>query len=770
MKYVKSEVPTMDDFMRPVLEYANQRSLAFGLHETVYAMADHFNLSTEARAELTEGGNIDKVYYRTNCAILHLIHANFLRQTGRGIYEITDIGREEAKSSNAINVSYLGQKIETKREQELENSIDESIRLFGEKGYIPKVFINKRHYGTVKAIKWVLASEKIQSGFKRIQKIDLLDWSVEAIALKFPEKFTSKELEIAKKRLKQANKDREITCRVSDSLGETTSENKEKQEYQTDNQEEKRIDNNLLNCKFWQEATVDDLTNSIVGGANIKARDSDYAAPLHKAVRYNRKPEVIALLLDQGIDINPRDKNSNTPLHWAAADNKPEVVALLLNKGADINARNKSGNTPLNDAKRNKQLKGSTVYTRLQGKHSKSIQNSTPELSSSYRKEAIRKDKLGDIHNSLRYKNNSIKDENNHKSLDASLHSAIVTGQSLAEINSLLNRGANTETRDMHGRMPLHVAVLFGCSRERELRSCDIIKLLLKNGANIEARDIHGKTPLHLALTHGLKYVERLSGPLGEIVKLLLISGANAEARGEHGDTPLHYVIEHNILNAPKIVDLLLKRGANVNVHNEFGDTPLHLVASKLGEASINMMELLLNNGGIINTHNEYGTTPLHVVACSGGETALKMMNLLLDKGANINALDRSGNTPLHLVASYARRTELNMIELLLSHGADINARNKYGDTPLHLTITGYENLMYISRTIQMVKLLLDKGADATIRNKDRKTPFHYIKGEKNFKKKDVYHRLRIASGEELGCLVILGIFIIIASMAYWIG
>ena len=107
MKYVKSEVPTMDDFMRPILEYANQRSGSFKLREITYAMSDHFKLSAEARAELTGGGNIDRVYDRTSWSISHLKHAELLRQVGRGRYEITDAGRKEAKSSNDISVSWL---------------------------------------------------------------------------------------------------------------------------------------------------------------------------------------------------------------------------------------------------------------------------------------------------------------------------------------------------------------------------------------------------------------------------------------------------------------------------------------------------------------------------------------------------------------------------------------------------------------------------------------------------------------------------------------
>ena len=107
----KSEVPTMDDFMSPILGYGNQCSGSFKLREVADAMADYFNLSEEARNELTDGGNIDRVYDRTSWAITHLKKAEFLRQTGRGCYEITDAGREALLSSHKITTSYLTQNV-----------------------------------------------------------------------------------------------------------------------------------------------------------------------------------------------------------------------------------------------------------------------------------------------------------------------------------------------------------------------------------------------------------------------------------------------------------------------------------------------------------------------------------------------------------------------------------------------------------------------------------------------------------------------------------
>jgi hypothetical protein len=76
---------------------------------------------------------------------------------------------------------------------ELEAWIDESIRLSQSKGYYPRDFIRMRYangHRSVGPIERLVQSGEIQSGFKRMKKIGLLAWSLEAAVLKFPERFT----------------------------------------------------------------------------------------------------------------------------------------------------------------------------------------------------------------------------------------------------------------------------------------------------------------------------------------------------------------------------------------------------------------------------------------------------------------------------------------------------------------------------------------------------------------------------------------------------
>lgn len=87
----------------------------------------------------------------------------------------------------------------------LESFIDESIRLSKTHGYYPTAFERMRsQHGTAPAIAKLVESGDIQSGFKRLKDLGLLDWTIEAAVTKFPGEFSRATLECAEWRLRQA--------------------------------------------------------------------------------------------------------------------------------------------------------------------------------------------------------------------------------------------------------------------------------------------------------------------------------------------------------------------------------------------------------------------------------------------------------------------------------------------------------------------------------------------------------------------------------------
>jgi uncharacterized membrane protein len=97
------------------------------------------------------------------------------------------------------------------------------------------------------------------------------------------------------------------------------------------------------------------ITTWIENGANVNARDKHGRTPLMIAAVGTQNPEVITILVKNGADVNARDEAGLTPLMFAARNNSNlEVITALIKNGADMNARDegisplvKSGMTPL---------------------------------------------------------------------------------------------------------------------------------------------------------------------------------------------------------------------------------------------------------------------------------------------------------------------------------------------------------------------------------------------------------------------------------------
>ena len=153
-----------------------------------------------------------------------------------------------------------------------------------------------------------------------------------------------------------------------------------------------------------------------------------------------------------------------TVLHDTVVEGPPKLVEYQLTHGAEVNVANKYGDTPLDEATAFAKQETITLPQQAGAKHGEGFRiKAAPTATGSHIPANI---------------------------LNADLHTAAEEGNT-EEVELLLDRGANIETKDKDGLTPLMIAAKWG--------KTETVELLLDRGANIETKDKDGLTPLMIA-------------------------------------------------------------------------------------------------------------------------------------------------------------------------------------------------------------------------------------------------------------------------------
>ena len=489
---------------------------------------------------------------------------------------------------------------------------------------------------------------------------------------------------------------------------------------------------NWMSSEFWRTATESEVQGFLKRGAYIDAQDEAGRMPLHLAAIHSSPATIkvllkagsqieglgyyggtplldaadwgtaknVKVLIEAGADTEASRFEGSTALHGAASRETPEYIGLLLEAGADIEVRNDNGHTPLHVA----------------------AEGGTPN-NISVLLEAGADITARELGNSSR----------------TALHIAACYGTP-EHIKALLDAAADIEGLDDDGRTALHSAasgppVVHGDSREEERyvvvsgRSPDSIKALLNAGADIESRDEHGKTPLHCAaasrssesinvlLRAGADIEARFASP-SDIVNKSREAGVDISSGQLNGwtSTALHSAARNG---SSENIQVLLDAGADMSASTFDGWSVLHHAAANRTSGKGNI-GTLLDAGADIEARDRKGKTALHVAA-SNRITANVVA--LLDAGIDVNAVDDSGSTALHLASEVDIRRNVMMHlgvmaemeteagELIEGVGPSVSeaARDRFQD-----------NIKTLS------KVLVDAGADIEVQAKYGWTALHY--------------------------------------------
>lgn len=456
---------------------------------------------------------------------------------------------------------------------------------------------------------------------------------------------------------------------------------------------------------------------------NIRTGDKKLSA-LHIAAGCGI-PEVIKILLDDGLDVNDLDADGNTPLMKCVAGATPveEVARILLDRGAHPSHANTAGLTPFVRSGST----GTPAIIRLLAARG-----------------AITNAKLDDGYTALHIASVAGKadlieaivevDRSLLNQVDnigwSPLHQAVLGKHALA-VDKLISLGANLTARLPDGRTPLMVAAKNGCVEQ--------IEQLAKAGVPLEAKSNVENTAVHYAANEGQNRC------LSELIRL----GARIGVYEENGHTPLTLAAMSGFIETMKIILEKGEYNTNINTPTKTNHSALYC-ASQHGQVSA--VKWLLNNGADPDLRNgdiewtalyeavnqnklaavltllkagadpelrskadssKPGTSVLYYAVVQGW---LERVALLLDNGASVNSITSTGFAPLHKAVL---NQNLPLVKLLLlpKYKAEVDISTAKLNTALHLTAS--------NGNIDIADVLIKAGASLTAKNAVDNYPLH---------------------------------------------
>lgn len=401
----------------------------------------------------------------------------------------------------------------------------------------------------------------------------------------------------------------------------------------------------------------------------VFSKDKDGNTPLHWAMRFGNS-DAAALLLAHGADVNATDNQGRTPFYWAVAMDDPIMMKFLSEHGArppDATIFDAATYGDLEKAKALLKDNPDLVFSIDDHGYTplhlavKNDHKDVVELLLLYKADV--NGRAADMTAQVNAYQKAHPDENvaYPNMRETPLHMAAMNGH-MDMVELLLTNKANVNAEEYGGFTPLLNAVL-GDHK-------DVAELLLANGADVNAGN-SGQTPLHLAARYGYK----------DMAVLLLTNKADVNARFSNGQTPLQMAIGGMVFpdtrpGCEDVIKLLVTNHADVNAKDKSGKTALIMAVEGWYP---DIVKLLIASGADVNAKQKNGRTALDDTVQQGNRNFAKV---LLANKAEVNTIDTNGWTPLHFAAELGQK---DMAELLLVNGAEANAKDDHGDTPLDI-------------------------------------------------------------------------------------
>lgn len=400
-------------------------------------------------------------------------------------------------------------------------------------------------------------------------------------------------------------------------------------------------------------------------GAFVSEMNVYGRTPLYEAVRLNKSVKIIKTFLKYKADINGTVINGRSALHLALLKFNLVVIEELIKGGCDVNIKDCEGKTALHYAVENEYPMEVIQRIASAGANINAEDNNGKTALHYLFKNGY---SVSDIEKFLEYDVDiHVKDKTGR----TPLFYMVQHGYSFEVILSFLAYGANAKDTDNAGRSPLHYL------SEHNYKAQSILILGCHQGGDVNTKDIYGKTLLHTVLEKGYSV---------EIIRGILSLMGNIKAVDFDGKNVLHVAM---VKSNAEVIQELLNLGANVNGKDYTGKTPLNYGLHQ--KCCFENVEVILNNHMIdVNTKDNSGCSPLHYAA---SECDLRTIQALLSSGSNVNSKDMMGDSPLCNAVKNSRPK--NIIAELLKYGASVHNSMKWHSLMQYRNKSIYELIKY---------------------------------------------------------------------------
>jgi ankyrin repeat protein len=435
------------------------------------------------------------------------------------------------------------------------------------------------------------------------------------------------------------------------------------------------------------------------------------SASLIEAVKNGNRGDVRALV-KQRVDVNAREADGTTALHWAVRSDDQETVLLLLQAGANVHAANRYGVTPLSVAATN----GSAAVIEALLKSGADPNTTLPEGETVLMTAA----RTGDRRSVLMLLEHGAEvNAREHWFGETALMWAAAEDHADV-VEALIDRGADLNTRSAaqeFAKFRFNLATMVNTVLPRGSMTAVMLaarqgalaatRVLSERGADLNLIDPDDTSALVLAIING-HY---------DVAALLVEKGADPNIGDTSGMAALYAAVDMHtqppMINRPtrkpsgkvdnlQLLKALLAYGASPNAGLK---TPLLARYHNTGDGQLGA-----------------GATPLMRAAKSIDVPA---MRVLLDAGADPRLKTRTGATALMFAAGAARgkpaQDVIDAITLCVNRGADVNAVNGNGQTALHLAV---------EQSDDVIRFLVERGAKLDIKDSQGRTPLDLLLGD----------------------------------------